>query len=380
MSFVNTFKAKTELCFGNHALDKLTELVNLNAVIVTDSFMTSSGMVGMIVTKLANCKKVCIFDEVVPDPPIEVVTAGLSFLIKEDADVVIALGGGSSIDAAKAIVFMAKQIGEKKNIKLIAIPTTSGTGSEVTKYAVITDKSRGLKYPLVDEELQPDVAILEAELVESAPPEITTNTGFDVITHAMEAYVSTSANVFSDALAEKSLTLACKYLPRAYRNGHNLEAREKMHDASCLAGMAFNEVGLGINHSIAHAMGAKFHIPHGRANAMLLPHVVVFNANLDDAFGAGHTSTAYKYTEIAKRAGLPAENPRIAVSSLVEELQYMLKMTRTPMSLREAGISREEFDREKAAIVEAAMNDVCTQTNPRPVTPEDIEEILERIF
>lgn len=368
------------MCFGNHALDRLTQLQGVNAVIVTDSFMTSSGMVGKIVTKLSGCKKVCIFDEVVPDPPIEVVTAGLSFLVKEDADVVIALGGGSSIDAAKAIVFMAKQVGERKDIDLIAIPTTSGTGSEVTKFAVITDRARGLKYPLVDEDLQPDVAILEPELVESAPPEITTNTGFDVITHAMEAYVSTDANVFSDALAEKSLTLACKYLPRAYRDGHNLDAREKMHDASCLAGMAFNEVGLGINHSIAHALGAKFHIPHGRANAMLLPLVVMFNANLDDAFGAGHTSTAYKYTEIARRAGLPSDNPRIAVTSLVEELQYMLKMTRTPLTLQEAGISREEFDREKAAIVEAALSDVCTQTNPRPVTAEDIEAILERLF
>lgn len=374
------FKIKTEVRFNDHAIDTLMEFHDLNAVIVTDPFMVSSGTSEMIATKLAYCKTVSVFSNVEPDPSLDLVAEGVKFLREADADVVIGLGGGSSIDAAKLMVYMFEKTTEKRHVKLVAIPTTSGTGSEVTQFAVITDTQAGVKYPLVDEKLLPDMAILDPQLVISAPPQVTADTGMDVITHALEAYISTKNNDAADALAEKALTMAFEYLPIAYKDGSNLEAREKMHCASCLAGMSFNEVGLGINHSIAHALGAKFHIPHGRANAMLLPHVMEFNADLKHNFGAKeYSQAARRIAEIARRIHLPSDNIRIAVTSFVEELKYMQKMMKIPTTLVEAKVSRDEYEAVKQDIIESAMKDTCTETNPIPVTEKDIERILRKI-
>lgn len=376
---MNKFKIKTEVRFSDNAIDTLLEFSDVNAVIITDAFMTKSGVADKIAQKLNRCKSVSIFSEVIPDPPVELIASGLRFLQEADADIVIGLGGGSSIDAAKSVVLMAKQV-TGKAIKLIAIPTTSGTGSEVTQFAVITDQEKGIKYPLVAEDLLPDLAILDPELVVTAPPSVTADTGFDVITHALEAYVSILCNDASDALAEKALAISFEFLPIAYKNGANLAAREKMHSASCLAGMAFNEVGLGINHGIAHALGAKFHIPHGRANAMLLPHVVEFNADLKGNFGAQtYSPAAVRIAEIAQRVKLPVPNIRTAVLNLIAELKYMLKMMKIPATLAEAGISQQDFEREKADIIKSALSDTCTATNPRTVTAEDIADILAKI-
>ena len=376
---MNKFKIKTEVRFSNNALDALNEVYAENAVIITDSFMEKSGVAEQIKGKMINCKNISIFSEVTPDPPIELVAKALEFLKNHNAEVIVALGGGSSIDAAKAVVLMDKKVSGQK-MKLIAIPTTSGTGSEVTQFAVITDKKSGVKYPLIDDDLLPDMAILDPSLVVTVPKSVTADTGFDVITHALEAYISTLANDASDALAEKALTISFKYLPRAFKDGSNLVAREKMHSASCLAGMAFNEVGLGIGHSIAHQLGAKFHIPHGKANAMLLPYVVEFNADLDGSFGTfSHTETAFKLADIARRLGLPGDNIRIGVHSLVEELKYMKKMMGIPATLNEAGVTKEAYELNKTAIIEGALKDTCTQTNPKKVTAEDIENILNNI-
>lgn len=377
---MNKFKIKTEVRFSTNALDTLLEFKNVNAVVITDDFMLKSGAADKVCEKLSGCTKIDIFSEVIPDPPISLITKGFKFLSDCDADIVVALGGGSSIDAAKSMVLMAKRIKKEKNIKLIAIPTTSGTGSEVTQFAVITDEEKGLKYPLVDEELLPDLAILVPEFVTTVPPAVTADTGFDVITHAIEAYISTMSNDASDALSEKAITIAFEYLPIAYKYGDNIIAREKMHSASCLAGMAFNEVGLGINHGIAHALGAKFHIPHGRANAMLLPHVIRFNADLRGNFGEDKiTQAAKRLAETARRLRLPHDNTRIAVRSLIEEINYMLKMMKIPATLGEAGITEQEYNEHKAQIIESALQDTCTATNPRKVTKEDVEEILSHI-
>lgn len=248
------------------------------------------------------------------------------------------------------------------------------------EFAVITDEEKDTKYALVDEELLPDLAILIPELVTTVPPSVTADTGFDVITHAMEAYISTMSNDASDALSEKAITIAFEYLPIAFKDGSNIKAREKMHSASCLAGMAFNEVGLGINHGIAHQLGAKFHIPHGRANAMLLPHVLWFNANLRGNFGEDKkTDAAKRIAETARRLKLPHDNMRIAVLSLIEEIQYMMKMMKVPQTLGEAGVTKKEYEEHKAQIIEGALKDTCTKTNPREVNAEEIEKILSKI-
>ena len=375
---MNRFKIRTEVRFNKNALDTLKEFAGKSAVIITDKFMVKSGMINKITDKMTDYKSIAIFDEVKPDPTTSLIAEGLKFIQANNAEIVIALGGGSPIDAAKAIVFMGEKSG-MGDLKLIAIPTTSGTGSEVIKFAVVTDDADNLKYPLVDEGMLPDLAILDPELVLTAPPSITADTGMDVITHAFEALVSVNANDASDALAEKALLLAFQYLPYAYKDGSDEIAREKMHSASCLAGMAFNEVGLGINHGIAHALGAKFHIPHGRANAMLLPHVIRFNAHLRACFGAEPIEAAIRYADIARKIHLPHDTVRIAVESLIDEVKYMLRRMEIPATLWDAGVSREDFEREKENIIKAAMDDLCTASNPREVTEEAIENLLIKI-
>jgi acetaldehyde dehydrogenase/alcohol dehydrogenase len=201
----------------------------------------------------------------------------------------------------------------------------------------------------------------------------------DVITHAFEALVSTQNNDASDALAEKSLMLSFEYLPFAYKHGDDTVAREKMHSASCLAGMAFNEVGLGINHSIAHALGAKFHIPHGRANALLLPHVIRYNAHLRACFGNAPTDAAKRYADISRKIGLPHDTIRIAVESLIDEIKHMMRRMELPATLWEAGVTPDQFEKEKEDIIKSALEDACTPTNPREATAEDIAMILDYI-
>lgn len=379
------FKLSTEVLFSEDAINALLDIKEVNAVLITDKFMVDSGMADMILKKLANCKEVSVFSEVIPDPPMDLIERGIGFLSDKNCDVVVALGGGSSIDAAKAIVFMARKIElaqnpeSTKKIKLIALPTTSGTGSEVTQFAVVTDSKTGVKIPLIDESLMPDIAILDPELVKSAPPFITADTGMDVITHAIEAYVSETASDCSDCLAEKAMELAFEYLPKAYRNGYDIKARDKMHRASCLAGMAFSLVNLGLNHGIAHALGAIFHIPHGRANALVLPHVIYFNADMDRE-GAKHSNdSAKKYQKLARIVGLPASTAKVGVSNLIEEINRLLKYMDRPMCITDCGVTLEEFEANREEIIRRALADACTQANPRKVAAEDISKILDHI-
>lgn len=373
---MNTFELKTRVVFGEDSLAALSEWHAACAVLFTDSFLKKSGKAEQIAAKMSGCGRVCIYADIVPDPPVELIADALSFLLKEEPQLAVALGGGSAIDAAKSALLMyEKKTG--KRLPLIAVPTTSGTGSEVTKFSVVTDRAAGVKYPLVSDKLLPQVAVLSGELTASVPAAITADTGFDVMTHALEAYLSTQANDFTDAFAEKSLELAFEYLPRAYQNGADAEAREKMHAASCLAGMAFNDVGLGVNHGIAHALGAVFHIPHGRANAMVLPHVMAFNAAWQEV---GTPSLACrKLAKIARFVGLPAFSERQGAQNLVRELMRMSRAMGIPQTLGEAGVSREAYRSVRAHIVQSAVKDACTATNPRPIDALSVETILKEI-
>lgn len=373
------FKVSTEVCFGKDALNRLSKFQNQTIVIVTDSFLISTGLVEKVSAKLLDCK-IHIFSDVVPDPPIEIVTKGVDFLQEISPDLLIAVGGGSSIDAAKSILMVYERLHQDIKLPFVAIPTTSGTGSEVTMFSVITDAKKSLKYPLVSPEILPDIAILDAEFVCGVPAQITADTGMDVITHAVEAYVSTNASCYSDALAEKALELAFAYLPLAYADGNNLEAREQMHNASCMAGIAFNAAGLGINHSIAHALGAKFHIPHGRINGILLPYTVEYNGGLG-IFGAEDClATAKCYQKLARRLGLSDVSPSIGTKALVTEIKKLQKTLKLQTSLFDVGVSRADLEAIKASIVEGALADVCTATNPRTASSGDIEKILNKIL
>ncbi len=376
---MNVFEIKPRVYFGENSLSALGLLNYDNAVIFTDAFMKKSGNADMIASLMSGCKNISIYSDIIPDPPVELIADALGFLLDRSADVVVALGGGSAIDAAKATLLMYnKKCGT--SLPLIAVPTTSGTGSEVTKFAVITDREAGVKYPLVSDELLPVTAILSSELTTSVPANITADTGFDVITHALEAYISTNANDFSDALAEKALELAFEYLPIACKNGSDKVAREKMHTASCLAGMAFNDVSLGVNHGIAHALGAVFHIPHGRANAIMLPHVMKYNASLDDtSYGVKVTVACEKMARIARFVGLPAFSARQAASNLVAAIVKMSRELGIPQTLAEVGVKEADYMKHKAHIIKSAVNDACTVTNPRPIDAAAVEKILHGI-
>ncbi|MBF0777609.1 1-propanol dehydrogenase PduQ [Streptococcus cuniculi] len=372
---------KTELCIGKGALKQLSTYKDEHVLVVADPFLKTSGQLEAILAYLDESNDVVVFTDIVPDPPIETVVAGIQSAGGRPISIVLCVGGGSAIDAAKAMYYFGKQQGIFSQAILIAIPTTSGTGSEVTDFSIITDAEKGTKYPLVSREILPDVAVLDADLVLSLPANITADTGMDVLTHAFEAYVSTNATDFSDALAEKAIKLVFEYLPKAYKNGQDVEAREKMHVASTLAGMAFNTASLGLNHGIAHAAGAKFHIPHGRLNSILMPHIIQYNANvMNRGKQPIAKETAARYQDIAKLLGYSASNPSLGVRQLVEAVKKLQKQLEMPTSLREYGISSETFAQYKEDIAQAALKDKCTDTNPRVPTILEVLKILETAF
>ncbi|MEZ7551118.1 1-propanol dehydrogenase PduQ [Streptococcus sp. 20925_1_22] len=374
---------KTELHVGKGALQQLSHYKNEHILVVADPFLKTSGTLDAILANFDDSNDIVVFTDIVPDPPIETVVAGIKSAGDRPISIVLSIGGGSAIDASKAMYYFAKKQGAFSEAILIAIPTTSGTGSEVTSFSVITDAERGTKYPLVTKEILPDVAILDADLVLSLPGNITADTGMDVLTHAIEAYVSTKATDFSDALAEKAIKLVFEYLPKAYKNGQDVEAREKMHAASTLAGMAFNTASLGINHSLAHAAGAKFHVPHGRLNSILMPHVIQYNAGIE--FNnrnrqATDKTVASRYQDIAKLLGYSASSPVSGVRQLVEAIKKLQRKLEMPTSLREYGVKADAFAQYKVEISEAALHDGCTPTNPRVPTAEELLKVLEKAF
>lgn len=375
---MNTFELKTKVIFGQETLQYLQTLVQKKIFIVTDPYMVKSGMIDSITKYLAE-GSYQIFSDIVPDPPMELVVKGVGEVIANQPDAVVAVGGGSAIDAAKAIMHFSREIGKLKEMQFIAIPTTSGTGSEVTSFAVITDTQKGIKYPLVSDELIPDIALLEPELVKTVPPAIIADTGMDVLTHALEAYVSTKATDFSDALAEKAVSLVFQYLLRSYESSEDMEAKERMHNASCLAGISFNLASLGLNHAIAHNIGGKLHVHHGRTNAILLPHVIEFNSNITGFTPKDYSEAAIRYAKIAKLIGVPGSTVRLSVKNLINEITKLMQRMKMPTRLTECKISTEDIINEKKAIAEGALNDACILTNPRMASISDVTEIIHKI-
>ena len=378
------FSIQTKIYFGDDVLDHLRELDCKKVLIVTDPFIVNSGLLDMIVHPLESAKiDFKVFSDVVPDPPITKIVLGVRELLDYKPETLIAVGGGSAIDSSKAIREFAMTTENYPRIPLIAIPTTSGTGSEVTSFAVITDPEKHVKYPLISNSLLPDEAILDAELVRSVPPSITADTGMDVFTHALEAFVSVNENEFSSALAEKAIQIVGSYLLRAYYDGNDMEARKKMHSASCLAGLAFNSAGLGLNHGMAHALGATFHIPHGRANALLLPHIIQFNSNINEHSKSqrSYPQVVERYSTIARDLGLNSYNEIMTVRSLANWVQFMLKELDLPLSISQIGkISKEDYFAAIPHMADEALADNCTKNNPRKVTRANVVELYKQLW
>ncbi|WP_136805660.1 1-propanol dehydrogenase PduQ [Desulfosediminicola flagellatus] len=366
------FYGKTKICYGEDAMDSLEQLTARQALIVTDHFMVKTGFVDRVKSHLdRNNIPNIVFADVESDPSLDTVTNGTRLLLQNKADLVIALGGGSPIDAAKAMIYFAhKASDDVLKPTLVAIPTTSGTGSEVTDISVVTDKVKEIKIPLRDELLIPDMAILDARFTRSLPPAITAATGMDVLTHAIEAYTSRQANAFTSIYAKYAIRYVFDYLLRAYRNGDDMEARENMLLGSCMAGMAFNNSGLGITHSIAHSLGGIFHVPHGLANAVILPYVIRFNS-----FDVG-----LRYQEIAQMLSLPAATVEEGSASLIQAIFDMNESMGIPTRIGSLKIEEDAFTNHADVIARNVLEDICTGGNPRRPSHSDILKLLKEAW
>lgn len=381
---MKSFEIKTKIHFGDNALERLAQMPYNRVLVITDPFIAKGPMIKMITDPLERAGKTYeVFHDVVPDAPIDKIIIGVKKMLEYMPEAIVAVGGGSAIDSSKAIREFALNINHYADVAMIAIPTTSGTGSEVTSFAVVNDTVAKIKHPLVSPTLTAEEAILDAELVKSVPPAITADTGMDVLTHAIEAYVSTNHNEFSTALAEKSIEIAGVFLLRAYLNGDDTHARQKMHVASCLAGLAFNSASLGLTHGMAHQLGANFHIPHGRANAMLLPHIIEYNADIhkDSRSKSEYHPSVKRYSTIAHVLGLSSYNKVMSVRSLIQWIQFMNQDMNIPARISEIGtISVNEYMSKVEIMAEAALADACTATNPRTPDKEAIMQIYRNLW
>lgn len=372
------FKMAAKIITGVDALATIQTLSLKRVLIVCDPFMEENGIAEKISQSLQE-KNVCcsIFSEIIPDPTIEVVTKGLMAAIKLKPDGLIALGGGSAMDAAKVIRHIYTIAEKNTSMQLICVPTTSGTGSEVTSFAVISDPKNQSKYALVNDQMIPDLAILDPTLIVSVPKSVTADTGIDVFTHCMEALASTDATDFTDAASEKALKIIWKDLVAVVNDGENLALREQVHNASCLAGIAFSEASLGICHSLAHALGGTFHIPHGRANALLLPHVIRYNAGLELE---KETPSLATYQRIANILGFQAGTPKATVHAMINGLNRQLKQLGISSLITDYGIDLEEFLAAIPEMAVKAMDDKCTITNPRKPNLQELEQLYKRLL
>ena len=354
------FSCKTKIYAGPGALVRLQELDSQRMMIVADPYFQKNGTVDRL-RQLSRAVQVEQFTHIVPDPSVELAAEGTARMKQFQPDTVVALGGGSAIDCAKAMVYFSGC-----PVFLVAVPTTSGSGSEVTDFAILTHN--GTKHPLVDKRICPDMAILDSDLLSEMPSSLIADSGFDVLSHALEAYVAKDAGAITDALARDAFTLALGALPASF--GGDTSVRLRIHTASCMAGLAFTHAGLGLCHALAHSLGGLFSVPHGRLNAILLPAVVGCNA-----YSAGE-----KYSVLARSAGLGGSVETLAVRNLKNALIRLRRELRLPETLAQAGIDPAQVRYQMPQIVQTALADPCCATNP--LKPEDfmVRRILEEVM
>lgn len=380
------FTLPRDIYYGKGTLDELKNLKGKKAIVVVGGgSMKRFGFLDKVLDNLKEAGiETCLFEGVEPDPSVETVMKGAAAMREFEPDWIVAIGGGSPIDAAKAMWAFYEYPDTKfedlvtpfafptlrQKARFLAIPSTSGTATEVTAFSVITDYQKGIKYPLADFNITPDVAIVDPDLAETMPAKLTAHTGMDALTHAIEAYVSTMNSPFTDPLALKAIAMVFEYLPASFDG--DMAAREQMHYAQCLAGMAFSNALLGIVHSMAHKTGAAFstgHIPHGCANAIYLPYVIQYNAK--DA------TAKTRYAAIAKYVGLIGNTEDELVQALIDKIDaYNVKLS-IPKTLKDFGINEAEFLEKVASIAELAVGDACTGSNPRAITPAEMEKLLK---
>ena len=402
------FRAPEKVYFKNGslpvALEELGEMSKKRAFVVTDNFLYKSGFSKCITNKLEELGIAHhVFSNVQPDPTLANATEGSHEMAEFEPDVIIALGGGSAMDAAKIMwvlyehpdvsfedmsmdfmdirkrIFKFPKMGEKAYF--VAVPTSAGTGSEVTPFAIITDQETGTKYPIADYELLPDMAIVDADMMMNAPKGLTCASGIDVLTHALEAYASVMASDYTDALALKAAKQVFDYLPSAYKNGANDPvAREKMANAACMAGMAFANAFLGVNHSMAHKLGAYHHLPHGIANALILTRVMRYNADptprkMGTFSQYQYPHTLERYAEVARYCGFGGKDDKESFENLIKQIEKLKKTIEIKPTIADYGVKEEDFLATLDEMVENAFNDQCTGANPRYPLMSEIKEI-----
>ena len=383
------FTLPRDLYHGKGALDALKDLDGKRAIVVVGGgSMKRFGFLDKVEANLkAAGMEVSLFEGVEPDPSVETVMKGAEAMRQFQPDWIVAIGGGSPIDAAKAMwafyeypettfeqlitPFSFPKLRTKA--RFCAIPSTSGTATEVTAFSVITDYAKGIKYPLADFNITPDVAIIDPALAETMPASLTAHTGMDALTHAIEAYVSTLHTVFTDPLALEAIHIVAKDLLKSYHG--DMTCREEMHYGQCLAGMAFSNALLGIVHSMAHKTGAAFstgHITHGLANAMYLPYVIAYNAKAD--------GVAERYADIARTMGVVGDTTAELVEGLRAKIRSMNDAMGIPNTLKDFGILEDEFKEKLDAIAANAVGDACTGSNPRPIDPPTMAKLFTCIY
>ena len=351
------FSLETRIYAGAGAVSALETFGAKRLLLVTDPYFMKNGTAERI-AGLSGAAEIQYFDSVQPDPTVSLAAEGTAKLKQFGPDLLVALGGGSAMDCAKAMAYFAQG-----NFPLVAIPTTSGSGSEVTNFAILTHGKA--KHPLVDDRLRPNAAILDSDLLKELPPGLIADSGFDVLTHGLEAYAATNAGVFSDMYARESFRMAYAVLPASYAGKQ--EVRLRMHLASTMAGIAFSHAGLGICHAISHSLGGLFHVPHGRLNAVLLPGVIACNSS----------RVLHRYAELARAAGMAGSADAVAVRNLKNGLLRLRRQLDLPEPLSQVGIPPVKIREELPRIVEAVLEDPCIRTNPVPVEESVIRRILE---